>query len=158
MQRGNPSHPSRNRAPIDPTTSVISAASASQIGELFQYTIGSVSLGRQKSAMIPIVTDDIEAEQLSIYNGAVLYDHPLLGARVKNNTGKYLLQGPITVLDRGAALRRRCPASKIVPPGPSNASSAYGIDQQVLVKQPRRKNKARPSTGKTGQRRPYGSR
>ena len=36
--------------------------------------------------MIPIVTDDIDAERLSIYNIGVLADHPLLGARVKNTT------------------------------------------------------------------------
>ena len=44
---------------IDPGASVASVASASKVGELFQYTVGSVSLPRQKSAMIPIVTDPV---------------------------------------------------------------------------------------------------
>src|SRR3954451_12101096 len=42
-------------AAIDPGASVASAASATKLGELFQYTVGSVTLPRQKSAMIPIV-------------------------------------------------------------------------------------------------------
>ena len=42
------------------SSSVASIASASKVGELFQYTVGNVSLPRQKSAMLPIITDDIE--------------------------------------------------------------------------------------------------
>ncbi|MDB5292024.1 MAG: hypothetical protein JWL69_3265 [Phycisphaerales bacterium] len=116
--------------PIDPTSSIISAASAAKVGELFQYTVGSVSLGRQKSAMIPIVTDNIDAEKLSIYNQSVLADHPLTGARLKNNTKKYLLQGPITVLDRGSYAGDA--RIEDLPPGQERLIS-YGIDQQMLV-------------------------
>ena len=79
-----------------------SAASATKLGELFQYTVGSVTLPRQKSAMIPVVTDPVEVEKLSIYNQSVLPKNPLYGARLKNTTGKHLLQGPITVLQGGS--------------------------------------------------------
>jgi hypothetical protein len=58
--------------PMDAGKSVQSIASAAKVGELFQYTVGNVSLPRQKSAMIPIVTDEIEIERLSIYNQSVL--------------------------------------------------------------------------------------
>ncbi len=85
--------------PLDATAGVVSVASAAKIGELFQYTVGSVSLPRQRSAMIPIVTDEIEAERVSIYNQSVLPKNPLQGVRVKNTTGKHLLEGPLTVLD-----------------------------------------------------------
>jgi len=115
---------------MDPTSSIISAASAAKVGELFQYTIGNVSLARDQSAMIPIVTDDIDAERLSIYNTAVLPAHPLLGARLKNNTKKYLLQGPVTVLDRGSYAGDA--RIEDLPPGQERMIS-YGIDQQVLV-------------------------
>jgi len=84
---------------IDVTSSVSSVASASKVGELFQYTVGNVSLPRQRSAMIPIVTDPIEVERVSIYNASVLAKNPLNGARVKNTTEKHLLAGPITVFD-----------------------------------------------------------
>src|SRR5262249_19463559 len=80
---------------IDATASVSTIASASKVGELFEYTVGNVSLPRQKSAMIPIITDDVEVEKLSIYNMNVLPKNPLNGARLKNTTGKHLLAGPI---------------------------------------------------------------
>jgi len=89
-------------SPINPVASVASAASAGKIGELFQYTVGEVTLPRQRSAMIPIVTDPIKAERLSIYNRNTLATNPLLGARLINTTGKHLLQGPMTVFDEGA--------------------------------------------------------
>lgn len=89
-------------APINPVASVASAASAGSIGELFQYTVGEVTLPRQRSAMLPIVTDPIKVERLSIYNRNSLATNPLLGARLINTTGKHLLQGPMTVFDEGA--------------------------------------------------------
>jgi hypothetical protein len=117
-------------AAIDPQSSVSSIASAAKVGELFQYTVGNVTLPRQTSAMIPVVTDPIEVEKLSIYNMAVLPKNPLLGARVKNTTEKHLLQGPITVLDEGAYVGD----ARIddLPPGQERLVS-YGVDQQVLV-------------------------
>jgi hypothetical protein len=118
------------QAPIDPTTSIISAATATKVGELFKYRIGNVSVARQTSAMIPIVNDDIDAERISIYNAGVVPTHPLLGARVKNNTGKYLLQGPITVLDRGSYAGDA--RIEDLPPGQERLLS-FGIDQQVLM-------------------------
>jgi hypothetical protein len=114
----------------DLSSSVASLASASKVGELFQYTVGNVSLPRQRSAMIPIVTDDVEVERLSIYNPAVMPRNPLYGARVKNTTGKHLLQGPITVLE-GASYAGDARIDN-VPPGQERLIS-YGVDLQVLV-------------------------
>ena len=116
--------------PADFGSSVASVASASKIGELFQYTVGSVSLPRQRSAMIPIITDPIEVEKLSIYNQSVLPKNPLSGARVKNTTGKHLLAGPVTVLD-GSSYAGDARIDNL-PPGQERLIS-YGIDLQVLV-------------------------
>ena len=115
---------------LDPMSSVSSVASAAKLGELFQYTVGNVSLPRQTSAMIPVVTDPVEVEKLSIFNMSVLAKNPLLGARVKNTTGKHLLQGPITVLADG----KYAGDARIddVPPGQERLIS-YGIDQQIVV-------------------------
>jgi hypothetical protein len=125
--------------------SVASVASASKVGELFQYTVGNVNLPRQRSAMIPIVTDDIEVEKLSIYNQSVLARHPLNGARVKNTTGKHLLQGPITVLEgSGYAGDARIDN---VPPGQERLIS-YGIDLQMLVDAKNHKSEAAVVAGK----------
>lgn len=115
---------------LDPTASVASIASASQLGELFQYTVGNVTLPRQRSAMIPIITDEIEVERLSIYNQGVLARHPLNGALLKNTTDKHLLQGPVTVLDANAYAGD----ARIdnVPPGQQRLLS-YGVDLQMVV-------------------------
>jgi hypothetical protein len=118
------------RRPMDATSSVASVASAAKLGELFQYTVGSVSLPRQRSAMIPIITDPVQVEPLSIYNQSVLAGHPLTGARVKNTTGKHLLAGPVTVLQGG---RYAGDASlDNVPPGQERLLS-FGVDLDVKV-------------------------
>jgi hypothetical protein len=116
--------------PMDPSASVASVASATKLGELFQYTVGSVSLPRQKSAMIPIITDPVEVERLSIYNQSVLARNPLTGARVKNTTGKHLLAGPVTVID-GSAYAGDASIDN-VPPGQERLVS-YGVDLQMIV-------------------------
>jgi hypothetical protein len=140
-----PSASERVEPPFDPTASVIAAAAAGQVGELFQYSIGHVSLPRQRSAMIPIITDDIAVERVSIYNQAVLAQHPLNGARVKNTTGKHLLQGPVTVLDDnsyGGDAR-----IDNLPPGQERLLS-YAIDLQVQVNATNRRQDSRVQTGK----------
>jgi hypothetical protein len=111
-------------------SSVATMASAASLGELFQYTVNDVTLPRQKSAMIPIITDSVETERVSIYNAAVLRSNPLNGVRLTNSTGKHLLQGPVTVLDRGgyggdARIDN-------VPPGQERLLS-FGIDLDVTV-------------------------
>jgi len=116
--------------PIDPIASVISQASASGLGELFQFTVRNVSIPRQQSAMIPIVSDDVKASKVSIYNRAVLANHPLNGARLKNNTTKHLLAGPVTVLEAGSYAGDA--QIDDVPPGQSRLLS-YGVDLKVLV-------------------------
>jgi hypothetical protein len=117
-------------ASIDAASSVESMAAAGKLGALFQYTIANVTLPRQKSAMLPIITDSIELERLSIYNAAVLRTNPLNGVRLKNTTGKHLLQGPVTVLDKGgyAGYAR----IDDVPPGQERFLS-YGIDLDMRV-------------------------
>src|SRR5262249_36644365 len=80
---------------------VASAAVAQNLGDFFQYVIDHpVTLPRQKSAMLPIVSTDVEGARVSIYNEHTLAKHPLLGLRLKNSTGVHLMQGPITVFDK----------------------------------------------------------
>ncbi len=115
---------------IDAAGSVQAIASAAKLGALFQYTVGNVTLPRQKSAMLPIITDSIEIERLSIYNASVLKTNPLNGVRLKNTTGKHLLQGPVTVLD----VNSYAGDARIddIPPGQERLLS-YGIDLDMLV-------------------------
>ena len=115
---------------MDATASVSSSASTAEVGELFQYTVSNVSLARQRSAMIPIVSDDIQVQKVSIYNASVLPRNPLNGARITNSTDKHLLAGPITVLEAGAYAGDAQIGN--LPPG-QNRLISYGIDLQMLV-------------------------
>ena len=117
-------------AASDMASSVQSLAFAEQMGELFQYSVGNVTLPRQESAMIPIITDSVSVDRVSIYNAAVLRKHPLNGVRIRNITGKHLLQGPITVLDG----ERYAGDARIdnVPPGQERLIS-YGVDLDLVV-------------------------
>ena len=131
--------------PLNPMASVIATASAGQVGELFQYSVGHVALPRQRSSMLPIITDEIAAERVSIYNQGVLAQHPLNGAHIKNTTGKHLLQGPITVLDAntyGGDAR-----IDHLPPGQERLIS-YAIDLQVQVNATHQRQESGVQTGK----------
>jgi hypothetical protein len=117
-------------AKMDASASIQSIASAAKLGELFEYAVPSVTLARQKSAMLPIIADPIEVERLSIYNASVLQKNPLYGARLKNTTPHHLLQGPVTVIDANAYAGD----ARIdnVPPGQERFLS-YGIDLQLQI-------------------------
>jgi hypothetical protein len=79
---------------------VSSAATASKLGDFFQYAIDRpVSLARQKSALLPIVNKDVEGTRVSIYNERTQAKFPLLGLKFKNTSGLHLMQGPITVFE-----------------------------------------------------------
>ncbi|MBY0524218.1 MAG: DUF4139 domain-containing protein, partial [Gemmataceae bacterium] len=57
---------------IDPRKGVNSSAVATQLGDFFQYGIENpVTLPRQKSAMLPIVNQEVEGTKVSIYNQGV---------------------------------------------------------------------------------------
>ena len=76
------------------------AAQGSEAGELFQYVIDTpVSLVRQKSAMLPIISERLQAHKVSIYNERAQVKYPLNGVRLKNTSSMHLMQGPITVFD-----------------------------------------------------------
>jgi hypothetical protein len=82
---------------------VQSVASASQLGDYFQYVLDQpVSLARQKSALLPIVNKEVNAQRVSIYNEHAQPKFPLLGLKFKNSTGLHLMQGPITVFEGSA--------------------------------------------------------
>lgn len=78
-------------------------ASAGEAGETFMYTLDTpVTLERQRSAMLPILTTPVEGQRVSIYNAQAFAKHPMRGARIKNSSALHLMPGPISVYD-GAA-------------------------------------------------------
>jgi hypothetical protein len=80
--------------------------------------------------MLPLVTDTMSVQRLSIYNAGVLEDHPLNGVRLRNTSGKDLLQGPITVFDGGSYAGDA--RIEDLPAGQSRLLS-YGVDLDMLV-------------------------
>lgn len=106
-------------------------AEAGKVGELFQYAIDRpVTIPRQRSAMIPIVNQDIESKKVSIYNAGVNETNPLNGLRLKNSTELHLMGGPITVFEDGvyagdAMITDLPPADKRL--------IAYAVDLAVRV-------------------------
>lgn len=105
-------------------------AQANDLGQLFEYSVGNVTLPRQKSAMLPIIADSVGIERVSIFNSSVLPRYALTGVRLTNSTGKLLLQGPMTVLDRDTYAGD----ARIddVPAGEQRLLS-YGVDLQLTV-------------------------
>jgi hypothetical protein len=88
---------------FDLQTGVASVANTSQTGELFTYQIKTpVTLARQRSAMLPIVNQNIAGDKVSIYNESAQAKYPFNGIRLTNTTGLHLMQGPITVFEAGA--------------------------------------------------------
>lgn len=80
--------------------SVLTAASGEDVGEVFQFTLDEpVTVGRQQSAMLPIIAGDIEGRRVSIFNQADAIAHPMRGVEITNDTGLQLMPGPIAVFD-----------------------------------------------------------
>ena len=107
-----------------------SPAITAKLGTLFQYTIEHVSLPRRQSSLVPIVTDAVGVEAVSIYNETVLPRNPLTGAMVTNTTGKLLPQGPVTVYNSGGYAGDA--QIEDLPAGEKRLLS-FGVDLQTLV-------------------------
>ena len=92
-----------DKSMFEAAASVQSMAQGGALGELFRYEIAKpVTIQRQRSAMLPIVGEKVEAEKVAIYDERVMAKHPLAGLRLVNSTKLNLMQGPITVYDGGA--------------------------------------------------------
>jgi hypothetical protein len=82
---------------------VQTAATGSELGDLFEYRIdGPVTVARNRSALIPIVQTRMEGERISIYNEQVRTDRPMGGMMLTNTTALTFEGGSMTVLDRDA--------------------------------------------------------
>src|SRR5262245_14949739 len=110
---------------------VTTAAQATEVGEYFEYAINTpVSLARQKSAMLPIVSEAVEGTKVSIYNQRVHAKHPLYGYRLRNATALHLSQGPMTVFDGGVYAGEA--RLEDLPPGQERLLS-YAMDLKTEV-------------------------
>lgn len=83
--------------------SLQAAASAGDIGAQFIYTIDApVDLARGSSAMLPILSNEIEGRRVTIFSALGGAPTPMLGVELTNSTGLHLMPGPIAVYDAGA--------------------------------------------------------
>jgi hypothetical protein len=119
-------------AAIDPTQSIDPAATGEEVGDGYRYVIDQkVSLPRQKSALLPLVNQEVAGARVSIYNPQVEAKFPLLGLKFKNTTGRPLTQGPVTVFEGGTYAGD----ARILDLQPNEERLlAYAVDQGMEVK------------------------
>lgn len=60
-----------------------------------------VSVRRRQSAMVPIIDELVDIEEICVYNGRKMPNHPLKVWGLKNTTGKSLEKGPVTIVKEG---------------------------------------------------------
>jgi hypothetical protein len=78
-------------------------AEGGSVGESFQYTLRNpVSIARQQSAMLPIISSDVQTRRISIFSPSDGIDHPMRGVELSNSSGQQLIPGPIAVFDGNA--------------------------------------------------------
>lgn len=86
-----------------PDSGVETAATGSEVGDLFEYRIDQpVTVPRDRSALIPILQTRMEGERVSIYNESVRRDRPFGGMLLKNTSPLTLEDGAMTVIDGDA--------------------------------------------------------
>ena len=69
------------------------------LGELFEYQIANpVSIKRKQSALVPILTEEIEAKKLLLYNLKEMDKNPNACLEITNNSSLTLERGPVTII------------------------------------------------------------
>jgi hypothetical protein len=123
-------------AEFDPTDSVNAAALAETIGDQARYTLDhKISLARQRSALLPLINQEVTGRRVSIFNEKVNAKFPLRGLKLKNTTGQNLMQGPVSVYEGGAyAGDARLPDLQ----ANEERLLSFAVDQAVEVKAERK--------------------
>jgi hypothetical protein len=86
-----------------PDSGVETAATGSEVGDLFEYKIDQpVTVLRDRSALIPILQTRMDGERVSIYNEGNRRDRPMGGMLLKNTSPLTLEDGALTVIDGDA--------------------------------------------------------
>lgn len=72
-----------------------------EIGDLLEYQIEHpVTIPRNRSALLPIVSESIEGGKVALYDERARSNHPMAAVRLHNTTGLTLEGGPVTVLEQ----------------------------------------------------------
>lgn len=98
-----PPPPARPEAVYQQLRSLEAAASAADIGDLFEYRIKEpVTLRKNQSALVPIVNTEISAEKVSLWTQASGSGRPLRAMWMTNASGLTLDGGSISIIDGDA--------------------------------------------------------
>jgi hypothetical protein len=77
------------------------SATARELSDLFEYHVSNpISIGRNESALVPIISSRVAVERVSLWNGRVGVQ-PLRALWLTNSSGLTLDRGSFTVLDGG---------------------------------------------------------
>ncbi len=75
------------------------ATQTKELGELFEYNISNpVSIKRKHSALVPILTEEIKAKKILLYNKNENDKNPNACLEITNNSGLVLERGPVTII------------------------------------------------------------
>lgn len=81
----------------------VSAASAQELGDLFEYKLKApVTIRKNQSALVPILSSTVEAERVSMWRGAPGNGRPLRAVWLTNGTGLTLDGGPLSIIEANA--------------------------------------------------------
>jgi hypothetical protein len=87
----------------DQARNLATQASAASLGDLFEYRIKEpVTVRKNQSALVPIVSAEIDAEKVSLWNRSSGSGRPLRAVWLTNATGLTLDGGSITLIDADA--------------------------------------------------------
>ena len=127
---------------------VETAASGAKHGDLFEYQIKqTVTVERDRSALIPIVQTAMEGERVSIYRQAsdetsAAKNRPMSGLLLKNTTALTFENGALTVLE-GNAYAGEALMERLKPNENRLISFALDLETLVSVKQDERREPAK---------------
>lgn len=100
---GSPMPPALADADAALRESIIAMATGQERGALFDYRIDQpVTVLRQQSALLPVISRAVQAETTSLYNPANHSRHPFFGVKLTNTTDLTLMEGPVTVYLNGS--------------------------------------------------------
>ncbi|MFQ5926507.1 MAG: carboxypeptidase regulatory-like domain-containing protein [Terriglobia bacterium] len=109
----------------------VATAQARELGEQFEYRLPQrVTIGRNQSALLPIVHTEVEGEKVSLFNEANDAKRARLALWLKNTSGLTLDAGAFTVIDSGAFAGEGL--TETIQPGEGRLLS-YALDLGVEV-------------------------
>lgn len=117
---------------IDFMTAMTPAATAQDLGDLFEYKLTQpVTIRKNESALVPILNAEVAAERISLWSRGAGTGRPLRGVWLTNSSALTLDGGSFSVVDGNAFAGQGLLES--LKPGEKRLLS-YGADLAVLVK------------------------